>query len=278
MFVIEGAVPFLFVAPRRIRFTAAGITIGFQLLIMLSGNYGFFNPLAIALCVPLLDDGVWRWTPPAVPRAPAAAHLRHWSARVVRPVAVILLLLGLVPLFDVLRWPRPLLGPLPAIARWVAPLNLVNRYGLFSVMTRTRPEIVLEGSNDGTTWREYTFRWKPGDVMRRPGFVEPYHPRLDWQMWFAALSDYRREPWFLELCRRMLSGSAPVLRLLGPNPFPDAPPRFLRAVVYDYRFTDAAVRRTTGAWWTRRPLGLYCPVLTLVDGQLMAMPESAAAR
>ena len=278
MFVIESAVPFLFVAPRRIRFTAAGITVGFQLMIMLSGNYGFFNLLAIALCVPLLDDGVWRWSPPAATRAPGAARPRRWSAWVVRPVAIVLLLLGLVPLFDVLRWPRQLLGPLPEVERWVAPLCLVNRYGLFSVMTRTRPEIVLEGSNDGTTWREYAFRWKPGDVMRRPPFVAPYHPRLDWQMWFAALSDYRREPWFLELCRRMLAGSTPVLKLLDANPFPGAPPRYLRAVVFDYHFTNAATRRSTGAWWIRRPLGRYCPVLTLVDGELMAVPEARPAR
>jgi predicted DCC family thiol-disulfide oxidoreductase YuxK len=279
MFGIEGVVPFFFVAPRRIRFAAAGVTIGFQLLIALTGNYGFFNWLTIALCVPLLDDGVWRRPRPGDGvRSQDPARAVRWPARAVRPVAIALLLLGLVPLFDVLGWSRRLLGPLPGVARLTAPYSIVNRYGLFAVMTRTRPEIVLEGSDDGVAWREYAFRWKPGDVRRRPGFVAPYHPRLDWQMWFAALSDFRREPWFLELCRRLLTGSAPVLRLLDGNPFPRGPPRYLRAVVYDYHFTGAVERRETGAWWTRRPLGLYCPVLTLVDGQMVGVQDGDLPR
>lgn len=278
MFVIEGVVPFFFIAPRRVRFAAAGITAAFQLLIALSGNYGFFNWLTLALCVLLLDDGVWRWSRPAATRGSTVTGDRRWSAWVVRPVAIALLLLGLVPLFDVLGWSRRWLGPLPAVARWSAPYSVVNRYGLFAVMTRTRPEIVLEGSDDGVAWREVAFRWKPGDVMRRPAFVAPYHPRLDWQMWFAALSDFRREPWFLELCRHVLAGSPPVLGLLGPNPFPRAPPRYLRAVVYGYHFTGATERRATGAWWTRQPLGLYCPVLTLEDGRLVGVPETQFQR
>jgi predicted DCC family thiol-disulfide oxidoreductase YuxK len=275
MFAIEGVVPFLFVAPRRIRFAAAGVTAAFQLLILLTGNYGFFNWLTLALCVMLLDDGVWRRSPPAGMRPPGVEGRGRWPAWVVRPVALALLALGLVPLFDVLGWSRRALGPLPAIARWSAPYCVVNRYGLFANMTRTRSEIVLEGSDDASTWRAYEFRWKPGDVMRHPAFVAPYHPRLDWQMWFAALTDFRSEPWFLELCRRVLAGSAPVLGLLESNPFPRAPPRYLRAVVYDYHFSDAGTRRTTGAWWIRRPLGLYCPVLTLVDGQLVAVPMTS---
>jgi hypothetical protein len=279
MFGIEGVVPFFFVAPRRIRFAAAGVTIGFQLLIALTGNYGFFNWLTIALCVPLLDDGVWRRPRPAGDARPSGpARAVRWPTRAVRPVAIALLLLGLVPLFDVLGWSRRLLGPLPAVARLTAPYSIVNRYGLFAVMTRTRPEIVLEGSDDGVAWREYAFRWKPGDVRRRPGFAAPYHPRLDWQMWFAALSDFRREPWFLELCRRLLTGSAPVLRLLDGNPFPRGPPRYLRAVVYNYRFTGATERRASGAWWTRQPLGLYCPVLTLVDGQMVGVQDGDLPR
>jgi hypothetical protein len=144
-------------------------------------------------------------------------------------------------------------------------------------MTTRRPEIVLEGSDDGARWRPYEFRWKPGDRMRRPEFMAPHMPRLDWQMWFAALSDFRREPWFLRFCERLLEGSPTVLRLMGKNPFPDAPPRYLRAVLYDYHFSDAATRRTTGAWWTRKPMALYCPVLTLVEGRLAPAPMPGAA-
>jgi hypothetical protein len=189
-------------------------------------------------------------------------------------VAIGLFAVSLVPMFGVLRWPMAVLGPLPAVDGFVSPLRSINRYGLFSIMTTRRPEIVIEGSRDGITWREYAFGWKPGDVARAPAFVAPYHPRLDWQMWFAALSDFRREPWFLEFCRHLLMGSPQVLGLMDVNPFPDAPPRYLRAITYDYHFTDAATRRAGGAWWTRRPFQLYCPVLALEGDHLIAVaPE-----
>jgi hypothetical protein len=128
-------------------------------------------------------------------------------------------------------------------------------------MTTERPEIVIEGSDDGVTWRPYGFRWKPGDLHRRPRFVAPYQPRLDWQMWFAALSSYRATPWFGQLLERLFEGSPPVLSLLAVNPFPDAPPRMVRAVLYRYRFTTPEERAATGNWWARERLGLYSPVL-----------------
>jgi len=147
--------------------------------------------------------------------------------------------------------------------RLASPLRTVNSYGLFAVMTTTRPEIVVEGSNDGVTWLPYEFKWKPGELKRRPAFVAPHQPRLDWQMWFAALSDYRREPWFMNFLVRLLQGSPEVLALLQKNPFPDPPPRSVRAVLYEYRFTDVAARRATGEWWQRERKGLYCPEISL---------------
>jgi lipase maturation factor 1 len=129
------------------------------------------------------------------------------------------------------------------------------------VMTTTRPEIIVEGSYDGANWLPYEFRFKPGDVNRRPGFVAPHQPRLDWQMWFASLGRCEDNPWFVAFERRLLEGSPPVLRLLKTNPFPDAPPRFLRTTTYVYRFSDAATRLETGAWWQRSLLGPYCPSL-----------------
>jgi len=129
-------------------------------------------------------------------------------------------------------------------------------------MTTSRPEIRLEGSDDRTTWRPYAFRWKPGDVMRRPGFVAPHQPRLDWQMWFAALGSAEESPWLLRLVARLLEGSPPVLALLRQNPFPDHPPRFIRAVLDDYHFTNFAERRRSGAWWRREETGIYLPVLS----------------
>src|SRR5207248_7940402 len=148
----------------------------------------------------------------------------------------------------------------------------VNQYGLFAVMTKERPEIRIEGSRDGVSWKTYEFRYKPGEPTRAPRFVAPFQPRLDWQMWFAALGDYRSEGWLLRFCEQLLRGSRPVLALLRTNPFPDAPPRYLRAMLDRYRFTDQAARRATGAWWRREPLGPYAPVLTLSEGKLAAAP------
>jgi len=127
-------------------------------------------------------------------------------------------------------------------------------------MTTERPEIVVEGSRDATTWLPYEFRYKPGDPMRRPRFVEPHQPRLDWQMWFAALGGFEQNLWVRSLLGRLLEGSPAVTGLLAKNPFAGNPPRYVRAVLYDYRFTDASERRRTGAWWRRRELGLFCPV------------------
>ena len=284
MFAIEGLVPWLFFAParlRRLRFTGAFITIGFQLLIALTGNYGFFNWLTIALCVPLLDDGVFRRAPATTPApAEAAAPERRVPARaplwLVRPVAVVLLGLSLVPLSDVLGLPRMWLGPLPLVERTLSPFRAVNRYGLFAVMTTQRTEIGLEGSADGVHWREYEFRWKPGAVDRLPAFVAPYHPRLDWQMWFAALVPFGNDRWYLAFCRSLLLGSPSVQKLLGRDPFSGAAPRFVRAIAYDYHFSEPATRQRTGAWWTRTAIGPYGPVLALEDGRLVAVPGAGA--
>ena len=132
-------------------------------------------------------------------------------------------------------------------------------------MTTTRPEIVVEGSNDGVNWLAYDFKYKPGDVNQRPRFVEPYQPRLDWQMWFAALGNYQQNPWFVNFCIRLLQGSPPVLALLKHDPFPAGPPRYIRAVVYEYHFTSFAERRRTGAWWRRKFKAEYLPPLSLKE-------------
>ncbi len=273
VFAVEGLVPFLIFAPRRIRFAGCAAMAGLQGLILVTGNYCFFNLLALALCVLLLDDGVWprRWRE-GVARARVPSRSGGWGAWIRRPVLVAVFLISLVPLMAALHWPLSLLGSLPRVYDLASPLRIVNSYGLFAIMTTERSEIIVEGSADGLRWLPYEFRYKPGDLRRRPGFVAPHQPRLDWQMWFASLSDYRREPWFLSFCRRLLMGSRPVLGLLGGNPFPTAPPRYIRAVVYDYHFTDAATRRASGAWWSRTMKGLYCPVLTLEDGHLAAAP------
>jgi len=154
--------------------------------------------------------------------------------------------------------PDPAGDALAAIAPW----RTVNGYGLFAVMTTERPEILVEGTLDGTTWRAYEFRWKPGSLDRAPAFVAPHQPRLDWEMWFAALRGCRRSPWFPRFALRLLEGSERVLGLLASNPFPDAPPRAVRSSVHRYRFAAADLRRRSGRWWTREEPGApFCPTL-----------------
>jgi hypothetical protein len=158
-------------------------------------------------------------------------------------------------------------GPAAAALGWTAPFGVVNTYGLFAVMTTSRPEIIVEGSNDGQTWLEYGFKYKPGDLKRAPVWVQPHQPRLDWQLWFAALSNYQAHPWFVNFAVRLLEGSPDVLALVARNPFPSAPPRYVRARVYDYKFTNFAQRSATGDWWRRELKGEYLPVVSLRDIQ-----------
>jgi hypothetical protein len=143
----------------------------------------------------------------------------------------------------------------------MAPLRSFNSYGLFSVMTLERPEIAVEGSDDGVRFEEYVFRYKPGDPRKPPRWVAPHMPRLDWQMWFAAMQP--PPTWFGRLLMRLLEGSPDVLALFDRVPFSDHPPRYVRAVLYRYRMTDLATRRATGEVWQRELLGLYFPVVTL---------------
>jgi len=260
LFFVELAVPFLFFAPRRLRLFACGMTILLQVLIAATGNYAFFNVLAIALAVLLVDDAAFPGRRPAAGEVTARPP-PPWPRGIRFAAAVILLAASAAPFLASIGLRSWIPGPLIAAYRLVAPLRSTNGYGLFAVMTTKRHEIVIEGSDDGMEWKPYAFRWKPGDPMRRPSFVAPHQPRLDWQMWFAALGSDRENPWLTRFMARLLEGSPEVLGLLRSNPFPDRAPRFVRAMVYDYRFTDAAERHRSGAWWKRRLLGLYAPVL-----------------
>jgi hypothetical protein len=265
-FFIEGVTPFFLFGPRRVRQAALGAMVSLQLLILLTGNYGFFNFLTLALCICWLDDG----QPGRVAKVPNL--FSKWALRVVATVVVIL---GLIPftgaLFPQTRWPASVLN----LERFVSPWRIANGYGLFAVMTTSRPEITVEGSNDGQTWQAYEFKYKPGDPKRPPPFLGPHMPRLDWQMWFASLDGLRESPWFLYLCERLLQGSVPVTRLLATNPFEGHPPRFIRARLSGYHFTSTEEKRATGAWWKVDDLGLYCPPLTLTGGRVtLAAPDS----
>ncbi len=142
-------------------------------------------------------------------------------------------------------------------------LHIVGGYGLFAVMTTERNEIRVEGSRDGQTWIPYAFRWKPQDVNHAPKWAQPHQPRLDWQMWFAALSGYEHQRWFLFFLQRLLEGSPDVLSLLERDPFEGIPPRYIRAVLEEYTFTDIPTLWKTGRWWNTEKRGAYTPVLSL---------------
>ena len=264
--IIEIALPFLIFCPRRLRFIAAFGFLLLQVVILLTGNYAFFNLLTMALCLVLFDDAALRKVLPKSLTRSVQDHVRDTKPRrigsyVLGSFAVLIVCIGLEQLHAVFT------GRISIPAAWlnaeIAPLHIVNTYGLFAVMTTTLPEIVVEGSDDGVHWREYGFKYKPGDVMRRPLWNFPHQPRLDWQMWFAALGTASENPWFSGFLQRLLEGSPQVTALLGSNPFPGSPPHFVRALLYDYRYSSAQEKKATGAWWVRQPEGTYFPAMTL---------------
>ncbi|HEV8146485.1 MAG TPA: lipase maturation factor family protein [Bryobacteraceae bacterium] len=259
MFFIELVAPFLIYLPRRLRMLGASLLITLEVLIAITGNYGYFNLLTIALCLFLFDDRVFSFK--RFPRRDVTVPSRPECAVSIL-LAIFILTLGLTRMFETFRG-APAPEPLRTLARYTAPLQIVNPYGLFAVMTTTRPEIILEGSRDGETWQAYEFPYKPGALNRAPRWAAPYQPRLDWQMWFAALGNVQSNPWFASLAVRLLEGSPEVGALLASNPFGDRPPRYIRATIFEYSFTDGATRARTGEWWKREPRGQYLPPVGL---------------
>lgn len=261
MFAVELAVPFLIFAPRRLRTAGCIGLVGLQVLIILTGNYCFFNLLTIALCLLLIDDVTWKWLLPKrlMPTIRSLVQPVRYRRACIAVVAILLFLLsGIRFSGQLLRETR-----LPDVA-WITPFRSVNTYGLFADMTESRPEIIVEGSNDRITWKTYEFRWKPGDLTKAPKWVAPHQPRLDWQMWFAALQgDYQRTYWFLNFMGALLRGNPDVLKLLAENPFPDEPPRYVRATLYDYNFTKLSTKHSEGIWWEREWKRIYCPAISL---------------
>ncbi|MBT5549596.1 MAG: DUF393 domain-containing protein [Nitrospina sp.] len=267
VFIIQLGVVFLIFGPGRIRYVGCAVLIFHECLILLTGNYCFFNLLTIALCLLLLDDRVLvKWLPGNWKNSSMKAQvpaLKKKIATVLGTGAVaISIMLYMVPLLTTSgNYPSAYV----AIANAIRPLHIFNSYGLFAVMTTSRPEIIILGSEDRENWFPYEFKWKPGDITKKPEFVAPHQPRLDWQMWFAALSNYERNPWLVRFMIRLLQGSTPVLALLEKNPFPDSPPKYLQAVVYDYRFSNSEARDRDGSWWKRKLLRPYTPILQLPE-------------
>ena len=264
---IELALPFLIFCPRRLRFFSACGIVLLQVCILFTGNYNWFNLQTVLLCLLLFDDAAVKKIVPQ-----RLVHLLPARPRQRAPfnaAAVIVGTLGLLIVFCSLVQMDVSFGGAPPVAarmvdQFIEPLHVVSSYGLFAVMTTRRGEIVIEGSNDGVEWREYGFRYKPGDLARRPRWNIPHQPRLDWQMWFAALDDPQHLPWFQRFLVALLKNEPAVMALLETNPFPDKPPLYVRAQYYDYTYTSSG-QKAHGPWWERRLLGLYFPVARLKD-------------
>lgn len=265
MFAIELVLPFLIFAPRRPRTIVAAVFIWFQLLIVATGNYTFFNWLTILLCVPLLDDSyLSQFVGPHFLVSKAgrryARDLTKRDVMVNGTIAALIITLSTAHMMGRFFGYRQLPGVVQQAIVFTNPIHITSAYGLFAVMTKGRREIILEGSDDGKSWQPYEFRWKPDRPEERPRIVAPHQPRLDWQLWFAALADYRTQPWLTATMSRMLEGSEPVLNLFADNPFPHAPPRYVRAMIWDYRFSRAD--EEIDDWWVREHPRLYAPVMS----------------
>ncbi|MFE1266796.1 lipase maturation factor family protein [Streptomyces sp. NPDC058758] len=252
--VVQLGVPFFLFAPQPVASVAAGLMIATQLWLVLSGNFAWLNWLTIVLAAPALDLSAFAGDHPR-PDPPL------WYAVLVVALTALVLVRSHRPV-------RNLLSRHQSMNRSYDPFHLVNTYGAFGTVGRVRDEIVVEGTTDetpgpDTEWREYGFKGKPGDPRRWPRQFAPYHLRLDWLMWFAALSPGYARAWFGAFVERLLAADRDTLRLLAHDPFAGAPPVHVRARLYRYRFSTWGELRATGAWWQRRLVREYLPPVRL---------------
>ncbi|MFD3939627.1 lipase maturation factor family protein [Streptomyces sp. NPDC058611] len=257
--VTQLALPVMLFAPQPVASYAAAAMIATQLWLVLSGNFAWLNWLTITLALSAVDFTALTGAPPAAASRPPPL----WFAVLVCAVTVLVLVLSRHPV-------RNMVSRRQVMNRSFDPLHLVNTYGAFGSVGRVRDEVVVEGTADRVprhdgAWLEYGFKGKPGRPRRLPRQFAPYHLRLDWLMWFAALSPGYARDWFGPFTERLLAGDRDTLRLLGHNPFPDAPPVYVRALVYRYRFTTWRELRETGAWWHRTLVREYLPPTRLAD-------------
>jgi hypothetical protein len=285
--VLELGLVFMLFLPRHWRIACFFIVTLWQIPVILTANYTFLNYLVLLLGVSLLDDRfILRFTParwkekllsqavvtqalPAEPSQPATDEPALPARRRPNPITALKVALTSVMLIWIfysttlqmiwLLFPRAPLPISPVTA--LEPFRIANRYGLFAVMTRGRYEIEFQGSNDGQNWTAYPFRYKPQALNEYPRIYAPYQPRFDWNLWFASLGSWRENLIVPSTEERLLAGASDVLALFAGNPFPQAPPKQVRAMLWQYWFTSMAEKRATGMWWRRNLLGLYGPVL-----------------
>jgi hypothetical protein len=265
---IQVVVPFALFAPQPFAAMAGALIILHQLVLIVSGNYSWLNWLTVVLGLSAFSD---RTLGLGVHAGWLAAR-PPWFAILLYAVTAMTLVLSVQPVLN-------LLSKRQAMNRSYNRFHLVNAYGAFGSVGRTRYELVIEGTADrvltpASRWLEYGFKAKPGDPMRRPPQIAPWHLRLDWLIWFIPFSigitsqgiqvrGY--DMWFVRFIAKLLSGDRAILKLMGANPFPGQPPAQIRALLYHYRFTTPQEKRDTGAWWVRRELGVYLPPVSLED-------------
>lgn len=254
---VELAVPFLYFAPQPLAGIGGLFTVIFQGMLIVSGNFSWLNWITLVLAFSTFSDGQLAWIPLHVPGLVSMAPV-HQGA--IWGVLIVTVALSIRPV-------RNLLCENQIMNTGYNPLHLVNTYGAFGSITKERYEIVLEGTEEQspatTSWRAYEFKGKPGDPSRLPPQVAPYHLRLDWLMWFAAMPSPYIPRWLLRLVEKLLEGDIATLSLLKTNPFPDRPPRMVRALYYRYRFSTPAKRRESGRWWERELVEQYLPPVSL---------------
>jgi hypothetical protein len=255
-------VPFGLFAPQPVASVAAAVIIITQLWLVASGNFAWLNWVTIILAFSAIDQSWIGWWPAAqLPAQPVMSAPPSWFTGLVIACTAVVLFLS--------YWPaHNMLSSHQRMNMSFNPFHLVNTYGAFGSIGRIRREVVIEGTEDPsitkqTVWKEYGFKGKPGDVRRLPRQWAPYHLRLDWLMWFAAISPGYAQPWLTPFLQQLLRNDRPTLRLLRHNPFPESPPRYVRAQLYVYRFTSAAELRRDHAWWHRTLVGGYVPPMTL---------------
>jgi hypothetical protein len=263
--ITELLLAFLIFTPRRFRHIAAWCFIIFETCILLTGNYNFFNLLTIFMCLFLFDDAAIKRLVPDRRLAMISNH-KYPTAGVFASSCALLMActsiyMGATQITRIVGGVRDI--QYSATYRILAPFGIVNSYGPFAVMTRVRNEIVIEGSADQIIWQEYQFKYKPGDLDKCPGWVAPHQPRIDWQMWFAALNKPEHERWLFNLMIRLLQNSEPVTAIFKHNPFPDDPPASVRARFYEYAFTSVEERKETGRCWNRSLVGEYYPPISI---------------
>jgi hypothetical protein len=249
---------FLIFAPQPVASIAAAVIVVTQGYLMLSGNFAWLNALTLTLALSVFSGGAIHRllgiTPPPMHQAPL------WFEVIVVAVSAVIAWLSWQPV-------RNLLARRQRMNASFNSLHLVNTYGAFGSVTRERYEVVVQGTDHGdpgpaAVWQDYEFKGKPGDPHRRPPQVAPYHLRLDWLLWFAALSPRYADGWFVQLLERLLDNDRVTLRLLRRNPFPDQAPMYVRARLFRYRFTSRAERRAGGDWWVREDRGEYFGPIT----------------